>query len=175
VSKVKARKSETGNETSSPRGERGFSLLELILVMVVMSLVMAIAYPSMSRGRTAFHLRAVARDVINSLRVARETAVTEQKVMMVLIDAQAQQVTVSTDVGEDARTFHPPDDVKVTGLTSAGEEVLQSPLSIRFLPNGSSDDALILVKADTGAYLKIVLDPIIGSARVLSNEEAKTP
>jgi hypothetical protein len=84
-------------------------------------------------------------------------------------------VIVSTDVGEDARTFHPPDDVKVTGLTSAGEEVLQSPLSIRFLPNGSSDDALILVKADTGAYLKIVLDPIIGSARVLSNEEAKTP
>jgi type II secretion system protein H len=175
VWKVKERKSETGNENSSLRRERGFSLLELILVMVVMSLVMAIAYPSMSRGRTAFHLRAVARDVINSLRVARETAVTEQKVMMVLIDAEARQVTVATDVGEDARSYHPPDDVKVTGITSEGEELLQGPMSIRFLPNGSSDNALILVKADTGANLKIVLDPIIGSARIQTSEEAKTP
>jgi prepilin-type N-terminal cleavage/methylation domain-containing protein len=168
-------KSETGNETRAQLRNGGFSLLELILVLVVISLVMAIAYPSMSRGKTAFHLRAVARDVINSLRVAREAAVTEQKSMMVVIDAQAQQITVSDDVGEGARKYRPPNDVKVLGLTSTGEEGLQGPLVIRFSSNGSSDNAQILIKADTGANLKIIVDPLIGSARIQSNEGVKAP
>ena len=169
------RKSETGNETRAQSRNRGFSLLELILVLLVISLVMAVAYPSMSRGKTAFHLRAVARDVINSVRIARETAVTEQKSMLVVIDAQAQLVTVSDDVGEGARTYRPPDDVKVLGLTPTGEEMTQEPLVIRFASNGSSDSAQILITADSGANLKIAVDPFIGSARIQSKEEVKTP
>ena len=168
-------KSETGNEIRAQMRNGGFSLLELILVLVVISLVTAIAFPSMSRGKTAFHLRAVARDVINSVRIARETAVTEQKSMMVVIDAQTQQVTVSDDVGEGARTYRPPDDVKVMGLTAAGEEGLQGPLVIHFSSNGSSDNAQILIKSDTGTNLKIVVDPFVGSARIQSSEGAKIP
>ena len=173
--KARVRKLATGNNAGRSPRDRGFSLLELILVLVVLSLVMAIAYPSMSRGKTAFHLRAVGRDVINSVRVARETAVTEQKVMQVLIDSQAQQVTVADDVGDDARTFRMPDDVQIQGMTAKEEPITQGPLAIRFLPNGSSDDALILIKANTGASLRIGLDPITGSARMLTNEEGKAP
>lgn len=175
VWKVKVRKSETGNEPCARPRDRGFSLLELVLVLVVMSLVMAVTYPALSRGRTAFHLRAIGRDVINALRVARETAVTEQKVMMVTIDSQTQQVTVSDDVGDGARTFQPPADVRILGLTSAGEEMLQDPLRIRFLPNGSSEDAQILLRSETGASLKIVLDPITGGAQVAPSQGEKAP
>jgi general secretion pathway protein H len=169
------KKSATGNDTGRQPRDQGFSLLELILVLVVVSLVLAITYPSMSRGRTSFHLRAVGRDVISSVRAARETAVTEQKVMQVLIDAQAQQVTVCTDVGDEARTLQLPDDVQIQGLTPAGEPIVEGALAIRFLPNGSSDDALILIKASTGATLRIAVDPITGSARMLTNEEVKSP
>ncbi len=144
-------------------------------MLLVISLVMAIAYPSMSRGKTAFHLRAVARDVINSVRIAREEAVTEQKSTQVVIDSQAQQVTVSDDVGEGARTYRPPEDVKISGLTADSEEALQGPLVIRFSSNGSSDTARILLKADSGAELKIIVDPLVGSARIQSNEGARRP
>jgi general secretion pathway protein H len=173
--KVKAMKSGIGSRTPAATGDGGFSLLELILVLIVMSLVMAVTYPSMARGRTAFHLRAVGRDVVSALRAARESAVTEQKAMLVLVDIQAQQVTVSDDVGEGARVFQLPSDVKILGLTRNGEESVQGPLAIRFLPNGSSDDAQIMVKADSGASLRIVLDPITGGARVLSSAGEKTP
>lgn len=167
------KKSATGNDAR--RHAPGFTLLELILVLVVMSLVLAVAYPSMSRGKTAFHLRAVGRDLISSIRAAREAAVTEQRVMQVLIDTQDQQVTVSSDVGEDPRVFKVPGDIQMQILTPAGEPVEPGTLIIRFLPNGSSDDALIAIKAETGAALKIALDPIMGSARILANEENKTP
>lgn len=173
--KVKVTKSVIGSEASTQMRERGFSLLELILVLVIMSLVLTVIYPSMSRGKTAFHLRAVGRDVINALRVARESAVTEQKVMLVLVDSQAQQVTVSDEVGDGPRTYQPPNDVKILGLTGTGEERPQGPLAIRFLPNGSSEDAQILVKADSGASLRIILDPITGGARILSTAGEKAP
>jgi len=142
----------------------------LILVLAVMSLVMAVTYPSFLRGSASFHLRAVGRDVVNALRFARETAVTQQKVMLVVIDSQAQEVTVSDDVGDGARTFTPPSDVRIQGLSGTGEEIVQGPLRIRFLPNGSGDDAQVLLKSATGGTLKVVLDPITGAARILLNE-----
>jgi general secretion pathway protein H len=156
-------------------GADGFTLLELMLVLLVMSLVMAVAYPSMSRGRTAFHLRSVGRDVVNALRFARDTAVTEQKVMIASVDFEAQTITVSDDVGGGARSFAPPSDVRIQALTASGGGSQQGPLRIRFLPNGSSDDARILLKSDTGASLKIVADPILGVARVVSEQGEKGP
>jgi general secretion pathway protein H len=167
------KKSGTGN--SRLGREAGFSLLELVLVLVIMSLVMAVAYPSLSRGRTAFHLKAVGRDMIGSFRMAREKAVTEQRVMQVSIDVQNQQVTVSDDVGDDARSFRLPVDVKVTGLNRRGEEVVQGPWALRFLPNGSSEDGQVLLKADNGAQFRITIDPITGAARMATGEGAKAP
>jgi general secretion pathway protein H len=166
-------KSGTGN--NRPGREAGFTLLELVLVLVIMSLVMAVAYPSMSRGRTAFHLRAVGRDMISSFRMAREKAVTEQRVMQVSIDVQNQQVTVSDDVGDDAKSFRLPDDVKITALNGRGEEVAEGPWALRFLPNGSSEDGQVLLKADNGAQFRITIDPVTGAARMATGEGAKAP
>jgi type II secretion system protein H len=155
--------------------EPGFTLLELMLILVVMCLVAVVTYPSMLRGRTAFHLRAVGRDVVNALRFARETAVAEQKVMIVSVDFESQKITVADDVGDGARSFAPPSDVKIQRLASSSGELQQGPLRIRFLPNGSSDDAEILLKSDSGATLKIVADPIRGAARIVSEQGEKGP
>jgi len=168
--------SATGSDDSGWRRDRGFSLLELILVMIVISLVAVITYPSLLRGRTAFHLRAVSRDVINTMRFARETAVTEQKVMVANIDSQAQTITVSDEVGDGARTYAPPADVKLQGLSGAGEAApAEGPLTIRFLPNGSSEDAQIVLRSDTGATMSIVLDAITGGARVRPEQGGRIP
>ena len=167
--------SETGSKASARSCDRGFTLLELALVLVVMSLVAALTYPAMLRGRTAFHLRAVGRDVLGSLRLARETAVTEQKVIMVLVDSQAQRLTVSDDVGDGARSFALPGDVKLEVASSTGDAVANGQLTIRFLPNGSADDAQIILLSNTGATLRIVTDAITGAARVLLAPGEKLP
>ena len=49
-------------------GERGFSLLELVMVLVVIALVLAVTYPALLRGGAALHLRASGRDVLSTLR-----------------------------------------------------------------------------------------------------------
>jgi general secretion pathway protein H len=172
---VKKLTSETGSRAAAPSGVRGFTLLELALVLVVMSLVAVLTYPALLRGRTAFHLRAVGRDVIGSLRFARETAVTEQKVMMVQVDSQAQKLTVSDDVGDGARSLALPGDVRLELASSSGVAIPDGQLLIRFLPNGSADDAQFLLRSNTGATLKVVTDAITGVARALAATEERLP
>ena len=66
--------------------EAGFTLLELLIIVVVMALVLAVTYPSLSRGSTALHLRSSGRDILNIFRYAREKAVTEQTGMKVRVE-----------------------------------------------------------------------------------------
>jgi hypothetical protein len=43
-------------------------------------------------------------------------------------------------------------------------------LRIRFLPNGSSDNAEILLNSDRGSVLRIVTDPITGGAKIVTGQ-----
>jgi prepilin-type N-terminal cleavage/methylation domain-containing protein len=145
----------------------GFTLLELILVLLVMSLAVTISLPSLSRGTASFHLKASGRDVLNVFRLAREKAITEQQTMTVTISRQENSVTLADEVGGGARAMGLPNDVTVDGLALAGEEIHEPALTVRFLANGSCEDAAVLLKNSRGAFIRVVTDPITGGARIL--------
>jgi hypothetical protein len=48
-------------------------------------------------------------------------------------------------------------------------------LVVRFLPNGSSDSAEVLLKSDKGSFLRIITDPITGGARIESGRGEDSP
>jgi len=151
--------------------DRGFTLLELMIVVLVMALVLAVAYPSLSRGTAAIHMRATARDILNVFRYAREKAVTEQTGMQVAVLRDKQELVLSDDLGDGSQSYALPHDVKIQRLALAGTEVVDGPLIVRFLPNGSAESAEVLLKSDNGSELRIVTDPITGGARVQSGED----
>jgi len=150
--------------------DKGFTLLELLIVVLVIALVLAVSYPSLSRGSTALHLRATARDVLNTFRYAREKAVTEQTGMVVTVDREKQELILSDSLGDGSRSYILSQDVKIQRMALAGTEVLESSMIIRFLPNGSSDSAEVLLRSDTGSQLRIITDPITGGARILAGQ-----
>ena len=154
---------------------KGFSLLELILVLLVMGLAAAVTYPALSRGTASLHLRSAGRDVINCLRFARERAITEQVGMRVVIDREAQRVVMTDESGAGSRAFTLPQDVHVLRMAVSGREILEGPLEMHFLPNGSSSNAEILLVSSKGATLRIVSDPITGSARILADAREGRP
>ncbi len=152
---------------------QGFTLLELMIAVLVIALALAVSYPSLSRGSAALHLRATGRDVLNIFRYAREKAVTEQTGMRVTVDRQKQELVLSDSLGDASRRYVPPKDVKIERTTLAGNEVADGPMVIRFLPNGGSDNAEILLKSDTGSILRIISDPITGGARIESGSKGQ--
>ena len=150
--------------------DQGFTLLELLIVVVLLALVISLSYPSLSRGSTALHLRATGRDILSTFRYAKEKAVTEQTAMMLTIDREKQMLVLSDSFGEGSRKYTLPKDVKIQRMALGGTEIAQGPLVVRFLPNGSSDIAGILLRSDTGSHLRIISDPITGGARIASGQ-----
>ena len=144
----------------------GFSLVEVVMVILIISLALAVSYPMLSRGTSSLHLRASGRDILNLMRYAREKAITEQAGMMVAADRGTGRVVLSSDLGQGVHTVLLPKDVKIDRLVFSGREVLQGPLLIHFLSNGSSDSAELDLVADNGAQLRVFTDPITGGARI---------
>jgi len=155
--------------------DRGFTLLELLVVVLVVALVLAVSYPSLSRGSQSLHLRATGRDILNSFRYAREKAVTEQTGMMVTLDREKQELVLSDLLGDGMRSYTLPREVKIQRMALAGAEVVRGPLVVRFLPNGGADSAEVLLQSESGAMLRIVSDPISGGARIESGTGGSTP
>jgi prepilin-type N-terminal cleavage/methylation domain-containing protein len=148
--------------------ERGFTLLELIVVIFIVSLVMAISYPSLSRGAAALQLRSAGRDVLNTFRFAREKAIAEQAVMLLTIDKGTQELMISDSLGENVRRFILSGGVKIGSMTQSEHEVLDGPLTVRFYPDGSTKNAQVVLASETGSLLRVVSDPFSGGARIES-------
>ncbi len=165
-----------GNLSFSIRNlKAGFSLIELIMVILLISLALGVSYPALSRGTAAFHLRATGRDILNTLRYAREKAITEQTTMKVTVDPAAQKVILSDEVGNGSRVYNLPLDVRIQQVSLAGQELRDLPLVIRFMTNGSCEDAEIQLVSNKGGTIKIVTDPIIGGARILTSSGENAP
>lgn len=143
---------------------RGFTLLELIIVLMVIALVLAVSYPSLSRGTAALSLRTTGRDILNTFRHAREKAVTEQTAMRITVDRENQKLRLTDDFGEGTREYLLPDNVRIERVVLGGTEAFDASSSVRFLPNGSSDTVEIILQSRTGAFLRVVSDPITGGA-----------
>jgi prepilin-type N-terminal cleavage/methylation domain-containing protein len=145
---------------------QGFTLLELVVVIVVVSLVAAVSYPSLSRVSSSFQLKATGRDILNSFRFARTRAITEQTGMQLVIDKEKQEVVLADNLGESIRKYLLPHDVKIMRMALADREVFEGSLIVHFLSNGNSENAKVLLGSEGGSLLRIVSDPLGGGARI---------
>jgi hypothetical protein len=95
--------------------------------------------------------------------------------MLVVVDRDKQQVVLSDALGGGTRTYSLPGDVRITHLFLSGKEILEGPVMVRFLPNGSAEIAEIVLQAETGAVLKVVTDPLTGGARIDLGQGGQLP
>jgi prepilin-type N-terminal cleavage/methylation domain-containing protein len=155
--------------------EKGFTLLELLIVIVIIVSVSAIAYPSLSRGSATLHLRATGRDILNTFRYAREKAVTEQTGMQVILDRGKQELTLSDNLGKSIHNYPLTYDVKIYRMALADKEILEDTLVVRFLPNGSSERAQVILQSNSGSQVRVINDPLSGGVHLVSDQAEVFP
>jgi general secretion pathway protein H len=159
--------SSAGNKEMKCSRNGGFTLLELIIVLVVIALVMAVAYPSLSRGSSSVRLRAAGRDIMNTFRYAKEKAITEQIGIKVAVDREKQKLILTNDLGDGGLTYQMPGDVRIQRIALGGNEIVQDTgMIVRFLPNGSCDSAEVLLQNNRGAWLRVLTDGMNGGAHM---------
>ena len=108
---------------------RGFTLLELMVVMVLLALVATIAASAPPPGRLPGELTAAARQLAAALRQARSDAL-----------AQSREVTFAIDVATGRYSGGAlPAGVELVVDAAAGELADATTGGIRFYPDGSFD------------------------------------
>jgi general secretion pathway protein H len=128
--------------TRSTKASRGFTMIELVAVILVIGLVAALAPPMFSSGVTAAEHRAATRQVAQVLRYARTEAV-------------AKRMDVGVEFDLEARTYQLPgarkkskipDGVELLLTTTVAETKDEKHASVRFYPDGGSTGGRVTLK-----------------------------
>ncbi len=137
----------------------GFTLIEMLVVLMVLGLVaglVATRGPIRSRG---LDLRATAADLAETLRLARAQAIATNRVVQVMVDAEAHVV-----VAPDGRVHPLPADIRMALLGLLGP--VQGPrMPIRFAPDGSSTGGAVEISADA-MRLRVGAQWLSGQVRI---------
>jgi general secretion pathway protein H len=116
------------------RSRRGFTLLELLLVLVIAAAGYALVVRFTSGGVSGAELKSAARAVAAGLRDARGTAIAKQESSALTLDLEHRTFFVQGA----ARSRKLPERLELKLYTAQSEVVDERRGSIRFYPDGSS-------------------------------------
>jgi prepilin-type N-terminal cleavage/methylation domain-containing protein len=142
---------------------RGFTLIEVVVVLFVLAVAMAVGIPAIGRGADGLRVRAEAASVANFLRAAREQAVTRNRAYEVRVDPEAGVMVLMSMSGaagaKDGGT------VQATRRLAAPVRIAPDPplrRTVTFSPDGLSSGGRFRVEAPGPRVYVVTVDPITG-------------
>ena len=126
---------------------RGFTLVELMVVLVIISLMLALVGTSISRSISGAEMRESARKVAASLRYTRTKAI---------LSKSEQVFTLDTETGAYQAADRPPEELP-EGMnaelnTARSELTSETAGGIRFYPDGGSTGGNVRLEANGRVY-----------------------
>jgi len=151
------------------RDNNGYTLLELIVIMVILSISLHFIMPSLKKPNS---MQAVARRVIAISGHLRTMAVRTQEKQTLDYHSSGFNASVAkktkTDMldEEDRKTqsIPLPDDVSLDVMRPNGD--VQSSGTINFYPTGYADPTAIHLTKDGEDYLTLVVEPFLSKVRI---------
>ncbi len=140
----------------------GFTIIELLVVMVIMAMAYTLAGPMVSSGVSGTELKASARQLAAGLRKARSDAIARRQESTVTVDVENHQFQLSGD----PRVYRLPKSVAVKLFTAQSELVGGAAGSVRFFPDGGSTGGRITLSANARNY-DVDIDWLTGQVAIL--------
>ena len=136
---------------------RGFTLLEVMLVLFLMGLAYGLAMPMIGSGAVILELKGATRQLAAGLRKARGTAI-----------AQRDDATLTVDVGQrhfslsgDGKIYPLPKAIEINLFTAQSEQLYEKIGNIRFFPDGTSTGGRVTLTAQ-GTSFAVDVDWLTG-------------
>jgi general secretion pathway protein H len=144
------------SEVSGAARSRGFTLIELAVTLLVLSLAAAVVVPGIGRSIESVRARAEISGFAAYLRAAREQAITRGEAQAVRLDPETRSLVI-TAAGSDAvrssRSF--------TYLSSIESDPPEA-LSVTFAPLGFSNGATFRIVTPGNRRYLVTVDPMTG-------------
>ena len=129
-----------GSQVISRARAAGFTLLEMIIVLVVLGLAMGLALGRGPQHSATLDERALVARVVQTLRQARGAAIATNLPVTVVINPKDKTVAAN-----GLNRIQLPDDMALTAATGLDAAVDAKLTGIRFAPNGSSSGGRIVM------------------------------
>lgn len=154
VVKAKMQTLRSGNSNS------GFTLLELMIVLVLAGLLMGVVATSLSEGPV---LRKSSREVAASLRHARAQAIMRQQPVLWKMNIKDKRFWIEGGADNAERTFSSAIEAKINTTSSEVSSADQG--GIRFFPDGGSTGGSVELTYKQQAY-KVNVEWVTGRVSI---------
>ena len=138
------------------RGERGFTLLELLVVVTIIAAASLIVLPSLDRGLRKRQARQTVLALAATAREMRRQAIDQGKLKQLTVSPSEESYLAS---GGDI--IHLPETIRITGV-AGGEPIGDRLTQFVFFPNGSMLGGAIELSDRQGAVYIIRLESFVG-------------
>jgi general secretion pathway protein H len=143
-------------------GERGVTMIELLVVVAIMGVIAAIVIPRFGGGVSTTELKSAARQVASGLRLARSEAMASRQERFVTLDLEHRRFMV----GSDQRAHALPRDVELKLFTAQKDLVDDKVGAIRFYPDGGSNGGRVTISAGERKF-EVDVDWLTGRVAIL--------
>jgi prepilin-type N-terminal cleavage/methylation domain-containing protein len=162
---------------------RGFTLLEILIVLVIVTLIIGFAIPNFRGAFEQAKLETASRNLVTMLGTAQHLSVIHRLMFQFKFDSSKQEYQIIPDssllkdneeLPNYARRRKLPDGVKfgtisisTPGTTDTSGTTLEY---LAFYPNGSSDGAIISLYDDSGAIITLQVMKATGLVKISTGE-----
>jgi prepilin-type N-terminal cleavage/methylation domain-containing protein len=159
---------------------RGFTLLEILIVLVIVTLLIGIAIPNFRGAFEQTKLESASRNLATTFGTAQHLSVIHRLMFQIKFDLNNREYQIvpesgflkeNEDLPDFARRRKLPDGVKfgsVTISTPGSPETGGGLEYLAFYPNGSSDGATLTIYDDSGAIVTLQVMKATGLIKIFN-------
>jgi len=156
-------------------GKKGFTFIELTVVIVLIGLTLTLAVPRLRYAMLTDDLKGTVRRMVGTVRSLRNEAIREQKLYALHFDLEANRLWInSEDMTDEERmeankkAFQLPDGVRVLDVWRRGKGKMSAgEVAIRFTKKGYMEESVIHLGAEDGRQFTLIFSPFIGRVKLL--------
>jgi general secretion pathway protein H len=156
---------------------RGFTVIEILVVMVLISLVTAFTLPAIRTSLFSDQLKATARRLVGFVTEVSQNAVSNQSEYRINFDLEENHVWATPEAAKNKQEeevkeikLEVPESIRIVDVVSANSEKNSQGTATLFLSKkGYIDKTAIHLRSDDGRDMTIILSPFMGVTRIFDS------
>lgn len=153
--------------TSSVGSRRGVTLIEMIIVVAIIGLMIAIAFPSIAAGLDSVRMSSATGEVAAFLNAAVNRSERRQEAVALTISPKDNTIVMFTNEPGSEKKLKLPDGVSIQTVLPAIEgETPETPRQMILMPGATAPAVGIQLVNEHGTRRIVHLDPMTGFPRV---------
>ena len=143
--------------------QRGFTLIEILVVMVLIGLMVSMVGLSLGKSVSRAEVRNASRDVLSALRYTRTQAIVTHKEQVLMVDLENRTISAPGQ-----KPLQLPEGIELGMTIALREQQSETLAGIRFFPDGGSTGGKLFFSIGEHEY-EIHIQWLTGEAQLVKS------